>query len=246
MMRFLPPLLLLFPSIVLSNSEDKSLELIKLQKSSNAALVQHVSYFNIEPWGLVDANGLVFIKNKDAYILDTPWTVKDTKKLIKWIKDRGLTPKGAIISHFHTDASNGIDYLNSIGVKTYAGHLTNQLLKAHQRTTATSTITQSTYSLAEGSIEVYYAGPGHSRDNIVVWLPEQKTLFGGCFVKSLASKNLGNIADADLTRWPSSINNILSKYPDIQYVVPGHGAVGDAGLLTHTAHLVKEEQKKSS
>ena len=74
----------------------------------------------------------------------------------------------------------------------------------------------------------------------MVWLAQHKILFGGCFVKSLHSKNLGNTADASIEVWPASIQNVLNKYPDIETVVPGHGKIGNVNLLKYTAKLALE------
>lgn len=89
-------------------------------------------------------------------------------------------------------------------------------------------------------IEVFYPGEGHSPDNIVVWLPEYKVLFGGCLVKELDSKGLGNTTDANLEQWPISINKVLEKYPDAEVVIPGHGNWGGIELIEHTLELLKQ------
>lgn len=91
--------------------------------------------------------------------------------------------------------------------------------------------------MVKDTIEVFYPGSGHTEDNIVVWLPKSNILFGGCFVKSIHSKNLGNIEDASIKIWPASIQKVINKYPDIKVVVPGHGKVGDTSLLKNTAKL---------
>lgn len=92
-------------------------------------------------------------------------------------------------------------------------------------------------TVAEGAIEVFYPGPGHSSDNIVVWLPEHKFLFGGCFVKSLNSKSLGYTDDADIEKWPHSMQKLINNYPTVKRVLPGHGKIGNTELLTHTKFL---------
>jgi len=86
-------------------------------------------------------------------------------------------------------------------------------------------------------VSVYYPGAGHTEDNIVVWLPKEKILFGGCLVKSLHAKHLGYTEDAVISEWPNSIQKIINRYPDIKLVVPGHGSIGDVSLLTHTQKL---------
>ena len=92
-------------------------------------------------------------------------------------------------------------------------------------------------------IECRYFGGGHSMDNITVYIPEKKILFGGCFVKPSNSKNLGNIKDAVIDDWSNSIRKLMLKYPDIKTVVPGHGDFGGQELLTHTIELIENQLK---
>ena len=66
--------------------------------------------------------------------------------------------------------------------------------------------------------------------------------FGGCFVKSLESKNLGNIEDASVNSWPQALAQVSQQYQEIKMVVPGHGKVGDTRLLKHTAKLALSAQ----
>ena len=58
-------------------------------------------------------------------------------------------------------------------------------------------------------------------------------------VKDLTSETLGNIADADLVAWPSTIARVIAAYPAAQIVIPGHGAIGGSELLRHTQVLLK-------
>ena len=66
-----------------------------------------------------------------------------------------------------------------------------------------------------------YPGKGHTEDNIVVWLPQYNILVGGCLVKSTSAKDLGNVADAYVNEWSTSIENVLKRYRNINVVVPG-------------------------
>lgn len=89
-------------------------------------------------------------------------------------------------------------------------------------------------------IEIYFPGPSHSPDNLVVYFPQKRILFGGCMVKSLESTDLGNTADADLKEWPKSVNRVLERYKDkADIVVPSHGKCGNIDLLVHTIELGK-------
>jgi glyoxylase-like metal-dependent hydrolase (beta-lactamase superfamily II) len=87
-------------------------------------------------------------------------------------------------------------------------------------------------------VEVYDLGAGHTEDNLVVWLPAQKILFGGCLIKSLNSSVLGYTAEADMQAWPLTVAKVQAQFPQMKMVVPGHGKVGDKALLTHTIALL--------
>ena len=87
-------------------------------------------------------------------------------------------------------------------------------------------------------IDVYYPGPTHTIDNVVVYFSKSRILFGGCMIKSLNSKDAGFTDDADMQQWPRSVEKLLFKYPDAQIVVPGHGACGDMKLVRHTIELL--------
>ncbi|WP_076541629.1 subclass B1 metallo-beta-lactamase [Shewanella sp. UCD-KL21] len=204
---------------------------------------QFTSYFHTQDYGLVSANGLVVIDGTDAYMIDTPWTEKDTIKLVRWIKQQGFTLQASISTHSHDDRAAGIGYLNTIGVDTYASELTNSFLTANNKPLAKQAFTGNSLQLANKQIEVNYLGAGHTQDNLVVWLPESKLLFGGCLIKSQASKTMGYIAQASLSQWPITLETAKSRYNDAIIVIPGHGNNGGLELLKHTQELISNHLK---
>lgn len=227
-------LILFIPCVTFANDEDvKSLKIKKLSDN----VYQHISYKRVEPWGLISASGLVVVNGTQAHMIDTPWTTQATKELLKWIEAKGLTLKSAVVTHFHQDASGDLPLLNDLKVATFATSLTNKLLKLNKKEVSRHEITGNTFELVDGIVSVFYPGGGHTQDNIVVWLPREKILFGGCFVKSLRNKTLGYTEDAMINDWPGSLQRVINRYPEIKLVVPGHGSVGDVSLLTHTQQL---------
>ncbi|GEK11686.1 MULTISPECIES: DIM/SIM/IMP family subclass B1 metallo-beta-lactamase [Pseudoalteromonas] len=203
----------------------------------------HKSYSQIAGWGLVSANGLIVVEDKKAFIIDTPWSSRDTEKLVDWIHSQKFTLLGSISTHSHDDRAAGIKWLNEHGVSTYATDLTNNLLEKAGKTQATHSIKKNKFVLADGLLEVFYPGGGHTIDNIVVWLPKSKLLFGGCFVRSLQSQSLGYTGEAQIEQWPHSVAAVLSRYPNVEIVVPGHGAIGSIELLKHTKKLANKATK---
>lgn len=242
-MRLILSILFLVPFITLA--DDKALNFNVSKLADNVFL--YTSHKHVEPWGLVGANGLIVVEGKNAHVIDTPWTTEGTKALISWVKSKNLTLKSGIATHFHEDASGGIEMFNNLNINTYATALTNTLLESQGKQESNQVISTNVFEVVNNTIEVFYPGAGHSQDNVVVWLPQSKILFGGCFIKSLRSKNLGNTADASITDWPHSIQRVINKYPNIEVVVPGHGKAGNSDLLHHTSRLsLKNKNKPNS
>jgi len=86
------------------------------------------------------------------------------------------------------------------------------------------------------TVQIYFPGETHSPDNVVVYFPARKLLFGGCMI--LAGEKVGNTADANLAAWPDSVRK-LGDF-DFETLIPGHGDRFDAGLVDHTLALLKE------
>jgi metallo-beta-lactamase class B len=91
-------------------------------------------------------------------------------------------------------------------------------------------------------LHVFYPGAGHSADNIVVWLPSSKVLFGGCFVKAAEATGMGNTAEADLPSWERGTLELIRRYGKANIVVPGHGAVAGPALLEHSLRLIRQNK----
>ncbi len=231
--------LVLFVSVLLlANFSIAEQPLPELEiKKIDEGVYLHTSYEKVKGWGVVASNGLVAVEGKDAYIIDTPGSEKDTEALVQWISAQGFITKASISAHFHSDSTAGIAYLNSKSIPTYASKLTNELLNKKGEEQATHSFTKNPFWLLKNKIEVFYPGAGHSPDNVVIWLPKQKILFGGCFVKP---EGLGNLGDAVIEDWPASAEKLIVRYKNAKILVPGHGAVGDVSLLEKTKQRALE------
>lgn len=209
-------------------------------------LYLHKSFSHVDGFGLVSSNGLVVMSDKKAFIVDTPWSEIDTKKLVAWVEEQNVEVVGSLSTHSHEDRTAGIKWLNSQDIPTYASALTNQFLLTEGKEAAQHSFEGDSAVLMDGLIETFYPGGGHTQDNIVVWLPESKLLYGGCFIRSMKSKSLGYIGEARINEWSGSVKRVLQRYPDIHRVLPGHGRIGNADLLTHTLKLADKASRKET
>ncbi len=217
---------------------DKDIQLIHLQDS----IYVHVTWHQHDDFGRFPSNGLIVIKNGQALMIDTPMDNDKTKILAEYLKNSlSVDLTKLIVGHFHDDCLGGLAYLKSIGVESIANSKTVEKCKENGLTMPSTQFTDSlTIDFNGQQIDCRFFGAGHSFDNITVWIPGQKILFGGCLVRASSAFGLGNVSDAVVVDWGLTIKNLLETYPDIKTVIPGHGNYGGPELLTHTIELVEK------
>lgn len=243
--RILGLFIVLFHLPLFSQADFKTIRIsddIELIKISDNAYI-HVSYSDVPGYGRIGANGLIFINKNEAFLFDTPWTDSLTSVLVSWITDTmKLKISGFVPNHWHADCMGGLRFLQKQNIESYASQLTIDIAKSNGLPAPEHGFRDSLQlNLGDKLVCLYYLGAAHSTDNIVVWMPTEKILFPGCMVKSIDSNNLGNTADGDLTAYPTTIENLIIKFPDAKTVIPGHGKPGGFDLIKHTKELVTKQ-----
>ena len=189
------------------------------------------------------SNGLVVRDGDGLLLVDTAWGAENTTALLEAIEaEIGRPVRRAVSTHFHDDRVGGADVLRAAGVETFATPLTRRLAAAEENDVparALGGLAAPGDAVRFGPVEVLYPGPGHAPDNLVVYVPGARVLFGGCAVHEASRTTAGNVADAALGEWPESIRRVQARYPDAEVVVPGHGVPGGPGLLDHTIAVVE-------
>lgn len=201
----------------------------------------HISTYSSGTLDNMPANGLVYIDDGKAFIVDTPWTRKQTSVLIRWIVDSFEAIVVAVIpTHWHIDCMGGLAAVHDAGIESYAYQLTCEIAKIKGLPVPKHCFADS-LSLDEGKLICRFLGGGHTPDNIVVYLPQEKVLFGGCMLKAMNWNSLGFTGDADLEAWPTTLKKVLGTFPDARIVIPGHGDAGDLTLVYHTLELFENK-----
>ena len=59
------------------------------------------------------------------------------------------------------------------------------------------------------------------RPTIWLYVPSANVLYGGCAVHELSSTSAGNVADADLAEWPTSVERIQNTTRKQRSSFPG-------------------------
>lgn len=237
-----------------ADEETATLPPPSLEKIADGVWI-HKSYEIVEPWGPVLSQGLVIDMGENVALVDTAWTDEDTFELLDAIEAlTGEQPDIAIITHAHNDKMGGVGALQERRIGGRAHPLTNEDAPARGLKKTLFTILNGADretlfgesengAAGEGPITVFYPGPGHTRDNIVVYYAPAKVLFGGCLIRPGGSSNLGNTADGDVGHWAEAVRKVAEAFPEAEIVIPSHGAPGGRELLDHTIALAEAAAK---
>lgn len=205
----------------------------------------HTSHYTYPNGNTYPSNGLVVQEGDGLLLIDTAWGEVQTAALLQKIAaEIGLPVKRAVITHAHGDRLLGVDLLRARGVVVFAHTKTVQLANESGLPLPSHTLAELIEpgeALDGGSVELFYPGPGHTPDNLMVWVYDKGVLFGGCAVREPTATGLGNVAQADLKLWALAIERALRRYDDAEIVVPGHGPWGTTELLHHTLKLLRPD-----
>ncbi|HEY9176977.1 MAG TPA: subclass B1 metallo-beta-lactamase [Flavipsychrobacter sp.] len=216
------------------------------QVDSNIYL--YISYGDVGNYKNIDANAVVLVSGNEAMLFDTPWDSTQAKQLISWVTD-SLDKKIilSVITHAHADRIGSIATMHRYGIPTYSHHLTAQeaLKRGYPRPRHVFYNDDTTFRCGDIEVIAYYPGAGHTIDNIVLYVPYKKFLYGGCFIKSGFSTDIGNIEDADIAAWPQSITKMKKRFEKTGFnmVIPGHGSWESNRAIENTMRLLTETAK---
>lgn len=191
------------------------------------------------------SNSMYLLTDSGVVLFDTPWDTAQFQPLLDSLQQKhGRKAVMCIATHSHADRTAGLAYFKARGIKTWSSFQTLQLChKFHEKEAAFYFTSDTVFQVAQQRFEIFYPGAGHTPDNIVIWFPDAKILYGGCFIKSTESAGLGNIADADLRQWPKSLKRTQKKFADARYVIPGHMGWNNKNSIFHSIKLLKEHGK---
>ncbi len=195
---------------------------------------------------VVPANGMLLTTEHGSVIVDPGWNDAQARLLLAWAEKTLKSPVvEGIVTHSHDDRTGGAAALSAAHVSVVAMPRTAELADAKGTSVAFRVLPSLTrrekVNDPLGPV-LLYPGPGHAPDNIVVYFPKQKVLFGGCLVKAATATDLGNVADASLLEWPHAIEAVRRAFRGARLVVPGHGAAG-GDALGRTLALLKAAAK---
>ncbi len=215
---------------------------LKIQKLTDNTFI-HTTYLDTDNYGKVACNGMIVIDSEEALIIDTPTDDEVSEELINWV-EKELRSKvvGVIATHFHVDCLGGLEAFHKRGIPSYANEETIYLAQTKNSTVPQKGFDQVLFSEVGDQIVVSkFLGAGHTVDNIVSYVQDDKVLFGGCLIKTIGSSK-GNLDDADVSAWAESVRNVKEAFPGVELFVPGHGGHGGVELLDYTIEMFEQEE----
>lgn len=236
---------ILLTGLSFSPSKQRKFKPKELYKSAGLVITQitentflHVSYKQTTDFGYVPCNGLVVRNGSETIVFDTPTNDKSAEELIKWITETLKCKVNAVIpTHFHDDCLGGLQAFHASQIPSYANAKTIELAASAKLTVPQHSFTDSlVLKVGTETITAKFFGEGHTRDNVVGYFAREKVMFGGCLIKALKASK-GYTGDANLQTWSATVQKVKNAYPDVNVVVPGHGAYGNARLLDYTIKL---------
>lgn len=225
--------------IALSTSLSAQLEISKI----NDSVLVYTTY---QPIGeeFFPSNSMCVLTNSGILMVDTPWDTTQLRPLFDSLqKFWQARPVQVISTHFHKDRTAGLDWLSAHGVKTISIEMTRQLCMENNEEIPQFVVEPGSYVLDNVSYTIVYPGPGHAPDNIVLYFPRWKLLYGGCFIKSFVSENLGNVGDADVRSWLKAAKHVRKQYGSAELVITGHQDWKGLESLNQTIHLLHQAKK---
>lgn len=211
---------------------------LKIEKLRENLFV-HTSYLHIQDYGNFPCNGMIYFNDNEAIIFDTPINDTVSEELIDWITDKQKkTIKAVVINHFHSDCLGGLKVFHQHKIKSYASKFTINLAKDKNLQNLPEIGFEKRLVLQIGNKKTIteFLGEGHSRDNVISYIPSKNVLFGGCLIKELNAKK-GNLKDANIEEWPKTVKRVQKKYSEADIIIPGHGKFGGQELLDYTIAL---------
>lgn len=202
----------------------------------------HTTNYRLPGQSPIPVNGLVVVDGEEVTLVDGAWGELATVALLEKIRaETGKPVTKMIVTHHHADRTAGVDAAEREGVEVFT-HPTTPMLAAMAGwpapNTSVAALDAPQSRIRVGRLEVAYPGHGHASDNLIVYLPDVNILYAGCAVRGAGVSTLGNVNDADMTKWRESLLWTKATYPETKTVVPGHGKGANLSLIDATIALI--------
>lgn len=217
-----------------------------VQVAPDAYMVQGVSALGTSANRNFISNAAFFVTRDGVLVVDALGSPALAVELLAEI--RRITPapvRYLVVTHYHADHIYGLQAFKDAGA-TVIAHKDGQLylnsdtallrLKASREELAPAVDAstrlvaadrwigeRTTLQLGGVDFVLQPAGPAHTPEDLVVWVPQRKLLFAGDLV---FRGRVPFVGQADSGRWITALDTLLAF--DASVIIPGHGPVSQS------------------
>ncbi len=194
------------------------------------------------------AHGMYLVTRDGVVLFDTPLDSTQFQPLLDSIRQRHQQPvRICIATHWHSDRTAGLSYYRQQGIRTYTTVLTDTWSRKNNKSRAEFLIEKDTlFQVGPYRFETMYPGPGHTEDNIVIWFPQERILYGGCLIKGADANDLGYLGDADTRRYASTLEKVARKCRQPRHIIISHSDWRNTGSLQRSLQLARQLRRQTA
>lgn len=190
------------------------------------------------------ANGLIVATREGSLLVNTTPTAAGTRALLDWAARELPQPvRLAIITAAEPERMGGLAALVEAQIPVHASERTAERARRSGLGWTRdhfSFDSQARIHAGDYSLELFFPGGDAASDDLMVWIPEARVLFGGALVRDARAGALGPVSPTLLDRWAAAVRRTRELSRGVRWVVPGEGDAGDAALLDHTLTLLSQ------
>ncbi len=231
-MRILLPVLLLFLPIAAGAQTPK---VTNVQKVAEGVWMAQTSQGSNVGW---------FLVGEEVVAVDAGSDKATGEAVLEKIQETAHKPvRYLVVTHAHGDHGGGAGAFAAAGAEVVCHESATpglvQIVAQSSRTKSGVLAFTDRLALLGGArrVAMYFLGPAHSAGDIVVFLPEEKTLFAGDVVLATGAPYMQS-PDVDPEGWEKILERLAQL--DVEKVVPGHGALGARKAIADTYAYVKK------
>jgi len=189
------------------------------------------------------ANSYLIIGHDDLTLVDAQLNAQEAAKLIKFIQAFNKPLKNIVITHSHPDHYLGLEFIapKFPDAKIISSARSIKVIKRTIKFWSNfdnefHPLTSGQCSFSNLNMECLVMPDAESIAPLVLYIPDQKTLIAGDHV--LDHQHLW-LAEGRAEAWLDNLRTLNQKW-NIECVLPGHGQIGGAELLTQTKSYIED------
>ena len=231
-MRILLPALLLFLPIAAGAQAPKVTD---VQKVAEGVWMAQTSQSSNVGW---------FLVGEEVVAVDAGSDAATGQAVLEKIQETAHKPvRYLVVTHAHGDHGGGAGAFAAAGAEVVCHEGATpglaQIVAGSSKTKSGLLTFSDRLALLGGArrVAMFFLGSAHSADDIVVFLPEEKTLFAGDVVLATGAPYMQS-PDVDPEGWEKILERLAQL--DVEKVVPGHGGLGARKAIADTYAYVKK------